>query len=179
VILKEPRFAVNAMNASHWISIHRSLTIFAGNMVDWATIGASVGLSALGSILLTEYRLQREQSVEEAAELDEWYRDSASYAAEVRRLWQRLFDSPDHPGGNLSELQSELSLLEGQISRHASTGEQMEADSNVIDALDRLATECRKPSRHTLHTNSAEEFQEYREDILDAVEDVEDALNNR
>lgn len=148
-------------------------------MVDWATITASVGASLLSSILLVEYRLRRQQSIEETADLEEWYDDSASYAAEVRRVWQRLFDSAGNPGRNLSEISSEMSLLEGQISRHASHGEQLGADADVIAALDDLTTECRQPSEHTLHTNSLSDFEEFREDILTAVEDVEETLDNR
>lgn len=148
-------------------------------MVDWATIGASVVLSVIGSIVVTEFRLRRERSVEEAVELEQWYTDSAAYAAEVRRIWQRLFDGPDNPGANLSELQSELSLLEGQISRHASTGEQLGADQAVITALDELAAACRRPVEHTLHVNSGSDFVEFRQEVIDVVEDVEQALEKR
>lgn len=148
-------------------------------MVDWITVVASVGLSVVGSMVVTEYQLRREQSVEESAELEEWYDDSAGYAAQVRRTWQRLFDSPDYIAVNLSEIQSELSLLEGQISRHASQGEQLDADEDVIEALDTLTTECRRPTDRSLHSDSLSEFEEFREDILDSVEDVEQALENR
>lgn len=148
-------------------------------MIDWLTIGASVGFSLLGSVLITEYRLRREQSVEESAEIEQWYADSASYAAQVRRTWQRLFDSPEDHGMNLSEIQSELSLLESQISRHASQGEQLGTDQQVIDALDDLASECRRPVERSLHLNSLSEFENFREDILDQVEDVEQALEDR
>lgn len=148
-------------------------------MVDWLTIGASVGFSVIGSVLLTEYRLRREQAVEESAELESWYAESASYAAEVRRVWQRLFDNSGSSGGNLSEIQGEMRLLEGQISRHASNGEQLDADEEVIEALDDLAVECRRPTERTLHLNSGSDFAEFREEILATVEDLEDALNHR
>lgn len=148
-------------------------------MVDWVTVIASVTLSVVGSVLVTEYQIRREQSVEESAELEDWYDQSASYAAEVRRVWQRLFDSADRPGMNLSEIQSELSLLEGQISRHTSTGEQMGADEEVIDALDTLAARSRRPSEQSLHNNSMSDFSDHRAEILEAVEDLEEALNNR
>ena len=148
-------------------------------MVDWLTVIASVGFSVIGSLLITEYQLRRERSVEEAVELEEWYDDSASYAGQVRRTWQRLFDSPDRPGMNLSEIQSELSLLEGQISRHASQGEQLDANEEVIEELDDLAAECRRPDERSLHSDSLSEFEEMREDILEAVEEVEQTLDKR
>lgn len=148
-------------------------------MVDWVTLVASVGLSLLGSALLVDYRLRREQSFEESVELEQWYSDSAGYAAEVRRIWQRLFDSAEHSGMNLSEIQSEMSLLEGQLSRHASNGEQLGADERVIETLDGLASECRRASEGRLHTNSLSEFDEYRDDVLDAVQDVEESLEDR
>lgn len=148
-------------------------------MVDWATIGASVVLSVLGSVAVTEYQLRRKRSVEADVELEEWYTDSAAYAAEVRRTWQRLFDNPQSPGGNLSELQGELNLLEGQISRHASIGEQLGADQEVVAALDELAKACRRPAGHTVHVNSNSDFMEFREDVLDGVEDVEQAIEER
>lgn len=148
-------------------------------MVDWLTVGTSVGLSVLGSLIVTEYQIRREQSIEESSELEEWYDDSASYAAQVRRTWQRLFDSPDHRGINPSEIQKELSLLEGQISRHASEGEQLDADEDAIEALDGLASECRRPEERPLHNDSLSEFEEMREDILEKVEEVEQTLERR
>lgn len=148
-------------------------------MVDWLTVIASVGLSVVGSMVVTEYQLRRQQSVEESAELQDWYEDTAGYAAEAHRIWQRLFDSPDRPSGNLSEIQSELGLLEGQMSRHASTGEQIGADSEVIDALDDLARECREPAERPLHMNSMPEFEEMRDDILAAADELEETLEQR
>jgi hypothetical protein len=148
-------------------------------MVDWLTIAASVGGSLLASIILVEYRLRRERSVEESAELDQWYNESASYAAEVRRVWQRLFDSADRSSGNLSEISSEMSLLERQISRHASNGEQLGADEEVVASLDDLAEECRQVTEHSIHLNSAAEFEEFRVDILDEVEELEATLDDR
>lgn len=148
-------------------------------MVDWITVISSVGLSAAGSLFITEYQLRREQSVEESAELEEWYDYSASYAGQVRRTWQRLFDSSDRPSMNLSEIQSELNLLEGQISRHAINGEQVDADEDVIDSLDTLAVECRRPDGVPSHNNFIPKFEEFREDILKTVEEVEQALENK
>lgn len=148
-------------------------------MVDWITIAISIGGSLIASMLLVEYRLRRERSVEECVELEQWYADCAGYAAEVRRIWQRLYDSADQPGTNLSEIRSEMSLLEGQISRHASKGEQKGANEGVISALDELASECRQTSEHQIHINSLPEFQEFRDDIIAAVEDVEDILDER
>ena len=148
-------------------------------MVDWTTIVASVGLSVLGSIALTEYRLKREKSIEEATEIEEWYNTSAKYAAEVRRNWQRLFDSAENPKRNLSEIQNEMSLMENQISRHATEGERLDVDERVIETLDELAEECRQPANKPLHLNSASDFVDFREDILEAVEKVEEALQER
>lgn len=146
-------------------------------MVDWITVVASVGLSVAGSLAVTEYQLRREQSVEASAELQDWRDEAAGYASEVRRTWQRLFDTPERVSLNLSELQGEHSLLEGQISRHASTGEQLDADQEVIEALDELAQQCRNVEQHHLGSNSLEEFEELRNEALDAVEEVESALD--
>jgi len=148
-------------------------------MVDWATIGASVVLSVIGSVFLTEYRLRRERSVEEVAELEDWYDDSVGLAAEARRNWQRLFDTPQKPESNFTELKNEMSLLEGQISRHASAGEQLGADSETINALDQLAAECRRAGKHQIHMNSLPEFEEFRDNILAKVEEVEEAIETR
>jgi hypothetical protein len=152
-------------------------------MVDYATIGASVGLSALASLLVafftTEYRLRREQSVEEKAEIEDWYSDTKGYAAEVRRNWQRLFDSPDRSATNLNELKSEMSLLEGQISRHASQGEQLGVASEAVEALDKLAHKCRKPANQNLYPDSKERFEEFRTEVLNAVDDVEEAVDQK
>ena len=148
-------------------------------MVDILTISLSAGVSLLSSLALVEYRLRRQQSVEETAQLEEWYQDSAAYAAETRRIWPRMWDSADLPRNNSSQIGSEMGLLEGQISRHASEGEKLDVDQDVIDALDTLAEECRRPSEHGIHGNSGEHFEEFRRDILDAVEDVEDSLDER
>lgn len=167
------------MNERISSSIPQNSTHFANNMVDWVTVIVSVGFSVVGSLIVTEYQVRREQSVEESAELEAWYGDSASYASQVRRTWQRLFDDAERPGMNLSEIQSEMSLLEGQISRHASMGEQLDADQTVIAALDTLAVEVRRPDERSLHSNSFSEFEVLREEILAAVSEVEDALANR
>ncbi|TQQ83610.1 hypothetical protein EGH24_02120 [Halonotius terrestris] len=145
-------------------------------MVDWLTVLASGLLSFIVSIASFEVRLRREQSVEESAEVEDWYTETAAHAAEVRRTWQRLWDSPEHPGSNLTEISSQMGLFERQISRHASSGEQLDVDPDVVDALDALAEECRKPSEHSFHSNSNSEFVEFRNDILDAVERVEEHL---
>lgn len=141
-------------------------------MVDILTVAAS----AVVSLGLVEYRLRRQQSVEESAQLEEWYNDSATFAAETRRTWQRMWDSAEHPQNNMSQISSEMGLLEGQISRHASQGEKLDVDQEVIDALDNLAARCREASEHTIHNNSGEYFEQFRRDILDAVEEVEDSL---
>jgi hypothetical protein len=149
-------------------------------MVDWATVGASVGLSVIGSILVTEFQIRRERSVEESQEIEEWYDETAAYAAEIRRIWQRQWDLSNQPRGNFSELSSELSLLEGQMSRHASVGEQLtDVDQDVVDALDEVANRCRDVSEHTGYIGDDDDIEEYRENILDAVEGLEDELGNR
>lgn len=148
-------------------------------MVDWATILASVLLSALASIGLTEFRLRRKKSFEERSEIEDWYDRSAEYAAQVRRVWQRLFDSAENPSTNLSEIQSEMSLLEGQLSRHATEGEQLDVDEKVIESLDSLADACRRPVEHHKHMNSKPEFAEFREQILEEVSNLETVLDNR
>lgn len=148
-------------------------------MVDWATVGASVGLSVIGSILVTEFQIRRELSVEQSQETEDWYDDTAAYAAEVRRLWQRQWDLSNQPRGNFSELSGELSLLEGQMSRHASDGEQLTGvDQDVVEALDKVANECRNVSDHTGYIGDADDIEEYHENILAAVEDLEDELEN-
>jgi len=149
-------------------------------MVDWVTVGASVGLSVIGSILVTEFQIRREQSVEQSQEIDNWLDETAAYAAEVRRLWQRQWDLSDQPRGNFSELSSELSLLEGQMSRHASDGEQLtRVDQDVVEALDELANNCRDVSEHTGYIGDGDDIEEYRENILNAVEELETKLDNR
>lgn len=60
-----------------------------------------------------------------------------------------------------------------------SVGEQLEADSSVVNALDALAVECRRPNERKLHMNSGEDFEAFREDTLAAVDDVEEAIENR
>lgn len=148
-------------------------------MVDWVTVGTSVGLSVLGSIVVTEFQIRREQSVEESQEIEDWYDDTAVYAAEVRRLWQRKWDLSDRPRGNFSELSSELSLLEGQMSRHASDGEQLtDVDQEVVEDLDKVANKCRDVSEHTGYIGDGDDIAEYRENILNAVEQLEDKLDN-
>lgn len=145
-------------------------------MVDWPTIIASVSLSVIGSFLVTEYQLHRERSVEKSADLEEWYNDGASYAAEVRRVWGRMFEESEGAGVNFSEIQAELGLLEGKISRHASVGEQIDADQDVVNSLDDLSKKCRQAANEHLHLNSMAEFSDHQEDCLEAVEEVEEAL---
>jgi hypothetical protein len=146
-------------------------------MVDWATVGASVGLSVIGSILVTEFQIRREVSVEQSREIEDWYDETAAYAAEVRRLWQRQWDLSDQPRGNFSELSSELSLLEGQMSRHASNGEQLTGvDQDVVEALDEVANRCRDVSEHAGYIGDSDDIEEYRENILNAVEELETKL---
>lgn len=144
-------------------------------MVNVATVLVSVTLSGIAALLVTEYQLRREQSIEVSAELEEWYTDSASYASQARRTWQQLFEDADRP--NLKEIQSELSLLSKQMSRHASQGEQIGADPRVVEKLDDLASECYRVGEASVHMNSASEFAEYRKDGLEVVEDLRVGLD--
>lgn len=145
-------------------------------MVDIATIGTSVLLSLTGSFLLTEYKLRRQQSIEESAELDEWYADAGRYASEVERTWNRQYEnaqSPDRKG-----IKQQMALFEKQISRHTSTGEYLDADEDAIELLDGLADACNELSGVYL-TNHASPFREAGEDCVAAAEDVEEYLENR
>ena len=148
-------------------------------MVDWLTVFASVSLSALGSLIVTEFQIRRERSLEESAEVEEWYGDCYSYASQVRRNWNKNFGEVDEYEMNLSELQSNLSLLESQISRHASEGEKMNLDDEVIERLDKLAEKCREATNRSLHLDSTEEFSEIEDGILEAAESVEESVDNR
>lgn len=148
-------------------------------MVDWATVVTSVLLSVVGSVIVTEYKFYRESSLEESEELEGWYDDSLEYASEVRRTWNRLFTNAENPGLNLSEIQAELSQYESQISRHASSGEQLGAEVEVIEALDEFADQCRRPTELPLHTNSTDEFIEYRDDIIEAADAVTESVQER
>jgi len=149
-------------------------------MVDWATVIASVVLSVIGSVLVTEFQIRRELSVEESQETDDWYNQTAAYAAEVRRLWQRQWDRSDQPKINFSELSGELSLLEGQMSRHASDGEQLTGvDQDIVGALDEVANNCRAMSEHSTYVGDEDDIEEYRKNILDAVEGLESELESR
>lgn len=148
-------------------------------MVDWATVGASVLLSVVGSIVVTEYQLQRESSIEESEEIENWYNKSASLAGQVQRSWARMFEDAEMAEMNLSELQSEMSLLEDQISRHATEGERLDANSDVISALDNLAEECRSVSELPLHMDSSSDFSDRSEDINEAAEGVIDEVSDR
>lgn len=170
-------FVESVTSALNWILICRISINTDSKMVDWLTVLASGLLSFVVSIASFEVRLRREQSVEKSAEVEDWYTETAAHAAEVRRTWQRLWDSPEHPGSNLTEISNQMGLFERQISRHASSGEQLDVDPNVVDALDVLAEECRKPSEHSFHSNSDSEFIEFRTNILNAVERVEETLD--
>lgn len=147
--------------------------------IEIVTVLLSVILSLIGSLLLTEYRYRRKRSIETSKELEDWYTQSAAFASEVRRIWERLFDKSEAPGGNLSEIQAELGLMEGQISRHASQGEQIGADQAVIDALDDLANECQRVDSRTLHLDSFDAFRDFREDMIETVEQLESTLQSK
>lgn len=146
-------------------------------MVDWPTVIASVSLSVLGSLIVTEFQLRREQSIEESAEITEWYEECYSYASQVERDWNKNFGDVEGRHINMGKLQSRLSLLETQISQHASEGEKVEIDDEVISKLDDLAKECRELTNMTLHLNSKEEFSESEDNILEAVEKLEEAVD--
>jgi hypothetical protein len=55
------------------------------------------GLSGLVSFLValgtTEYRLRRKQSVEDEAEVNEWYSETASIASDVQNIWESDYGS--------------------------------------------------------------------------------------
>lgn len=144
-------------------------------MVDIATIGASVILSLIGSFLLTEYKLRREQSIEESVELNEWYADAGRYASEVERTWNRQYENakiPDRKG-----IKQQMALFEKQISRHTSTGEYLDADEEAIELLDELADACNTLSGVHLTTDDSP-FREAGEDCMGAAKDVEEYLEN-
>lgn len=142
-------------------------------MVDFATVLASI----LSSVLVAEVRLRRKLSVEASQEVVEWYDQTAAYAAQIRRLWQRQWDL-DQSRANFGELASNINLLESEMSRHASEGEQLDVDQGVVEALDDVTDSCRDVSDHSQYINDTEEINEYREDMLDAVSELEETLEN-
>jgi soluble cytochrome b562 len=149
-------------------------------MVDWTTIILSVLLATVASIITslatTEYRIRRENSVEQSEEVEKWYREAKEYSSEVKKRWRRSYDitNPD-----IKEIKNEMDLFAGQISSHATKGESLKVDKQVISALDDLAEECKVASKTRATMGSKSKFDDVRDSIFETADKVEEKVESR
>jgi hypothetical protein len=142
---------------------------------------ASAIVSVIVAFIATEYRLRRTQSVEESADIEEWYIEAAQLASRLQRSWRQKFENPVQEGnfGGYDEIKSEMNLMSGQLNRHASKAQGVDVDENVIALLDETANICQHISQLHIHLNVLPEFREEGNKLVDKAEELEQkALKN-
>lgn len=150
-------------------------------MVDAVSISASAIVSLVVALGTTEYRLRRIQSVEESAEIDEWYVEAAQLASRLQKTWRRKYEKPMQEGGftGYDEVQSEMNLMGSQLSGHASEAEGKDVDESVVQALDETADVCQEIYRVNVHLNVKQEFEEKGNKVMKKADNLEEvALAN-
>ena len=150
-------------------------------MVTADSLVASVVVSAVVALLATEYRLRRTQSVEESAEIEEWYIEAAQLANRLQRTWRQKFETPVQNGnfGGYDEIKSEMNLISSQLNSHASEAQGLDVDESVVEALDKTASTCQQISRTRTHLNVLPEFEEKGTEAMDRAGELErKALEN-
>ena len=150
-------------------------------MVAVDSLVASAVVSAIVALIATEYRLRRTQSVEQSAEIEEWYVEAAQLASRLQRTWRQKFEKPVQEGGftGFDEVKSEMNLIASQLNGHASEAQGQDVDQQVVEALDETANACQRISRTRVHMNVLPEFEERGEEVIENAEELErKALNN-
>lgn len=150
-------------------------------MVTADSLVASAVVSAVVALLATEYRLRRTQSVEESAEIEEWYTEATQLANRLQRTWRQKFETPVQNGnfGGYDEIKSEMNLISSQLNSHASEAQGLDVDESVVEALDKTASTCQQISRTRTHLNVLPEFEEKGIEAMDKAGELErKALEN-
>ena len=150
-------------------------------MVDAVSVGASAIVSLLVALGTTEYRLRRAQSVEESAEIENWYIEAAQLASRLQKTWRQKFEKPmqENTFSGYDEVQSKMNLMAGQLNSHASEAQGKDVDEAVVNALDETANACEKVYQIHIHLNSQPEFREKGNQAVEKAEKLEElALAN-
>jgi hypothetical protein len=72
-----------------------------------------------------------------------------------------------------------MDLFAGQISSHATKGESLKVDKQVISALDDLAKECKVTSKTRAKMGSQSKFDDVRDSIFETADKVEEKVESR
>lgn len=147
-------------------------------MVDWSTVGTSVTLSGIASLIVSivafEYQQRREQTIESREEMSEWYEKSASLASHAKTTWTGRFVEPSQRGHpNYAEVQSKMNQIAGRIERHTSGISQNKVDDTVLEQLNELASKCREVNEIIIHTNAHSKFIEIGDQMMEIADELE------
>ena len=139
--------------------------------------GASAIVSVVVSIITTEYRLRRKQTVSEQQENEDWQRQAVQFGREVRRKWQRDYEEHRKHFTSFDEMKREMKILANQLDTHANEGEDRDVDDEVVEKLRACASACRTLSQVRVSSNRTP-WEEAGEAVKDTAEDLEEIASN-
>lgn len=141
------------------------------------------GLSGLVSFLValgtTEYRLRRKQSVEDKAEINEWYSETASMASDVQNIWESDYErivSDERKGRvDYDELQRVIKLRSKQINAHIAESSSLDVDEGVVEELEQLKDKSSALSQTITSIGNNTEFRDRGREMVEKAKNVENA----
>lgn len=141
-------------------------------MVDVVSVSASAIVALLVALGTTEYRLRRTQTVEQSAEIEDWYIEAAQLASRLQKTWRQKFEKPmqENTFTGYDEVQSKMNLMAGQLNSHASEAQGKDVDETVVEALAETANAC----EGVYQVNTSLHNSEFREKGNQAVEKAEE-----
>lgn len=140
------------------------------------------GLSGLVSFLValgtTEYRLRRKQSVEDEAEVNEWYSETASIASDVQNIWESDYErivSDERKGRvDYDELQRVIKLRSKQMNTHIADSSSLDVDGDVVEELEQLKDKSSALSQTITSIGSNTEFRDRGREMVEKAKNVEE-----
>lgn len=146
-------------------------------MVEWVVLIVSNALAFIGGLAIQEWRMHRERSLSQQDDIDEWYKDVATYAGELQRIWKSKVEERDAP--NYSELQRTLKIRANAISRHSSEGENLNVDQEIIKQLETTAKKCRGISTQHLGIGAGSRLDGEGEELVEEAEKLQRMAQER
>lgn len=142
----------------------------------------SAGLSGLVSFLValgtTEYRLRRKQSVEDKAEVNDWYSETASIASDVQNIWENDYErivSDERKGRvDYDELQRVIKLRSKQMNTHIADSSSLDVDGDVVEELEQLKDKSSALSQTITSIGSNTEFRDRGREMVEKAKNVEE-----
>jgi hypothetical protein len=148
--------------------------------IVWLLLGA---ISFLGfffrNAIFYEYKKWREDDGE--TEELKWYKNTASLARQVQRVWESKYVEPNERNEPYSkdEVKAEMGLLADQLDRHASNITADTAPPEFVTMVYETAQECRSVENCITGIGNNQQLEEQGEKAVKKAEELEESAKHR